>query len=74
MLNPMDLLKLRPLLHSFKENHPKIFQFMKAAAKSADKGSTIEVTFTTAEGKTLRTNMKLTDDDLKLLNEIIKLK
>lgn len=74
MMNPMDLLKLRPHLHNFKENHPKLLQFVKAAAQACDEGSIIEVTMTTSDGRTLRTNMKISAEDLELMKELKNLK
>ena len=74
MMNPMDLLKLRPLLHNFKENHPKLLQFVRAAAQACDEGSIIEVKLTTSEGKTLITNMKISTEDLELMRELKNLK
>ncbi len=74
MMNPMDLLKLRPLLHNFKENHPKLLQFVRAAAQACDEGSIIEVKLTTSEGKTLITNMKISAEDLELMRELKNLK
>ncbi|HAE52730.1 MAG TPA: hypothetical protein DCG30_05705 [Ruminococcus sp.] len=69
-MNPMTLLKLRPLIFSFKDRHPKISKFARAAAQIADVGSIAEVKFTTSGGKTIVTNVRITEEDMELFNAI----
>ncbi len=72
-MNPMGILKLKPLLEAFKENHPKVLMFMSAMAQQASEGGVFEMKFTSADEKVMVTNMKLTDDDMKLLHEIFNI-
>lgn len=69
-MNPMTLIKLKPLIFGFKDRHPKVSKFAKAAAQIADVGSVVEVKFTTSQGKTIVTNVKITEEDMELFNAI----
>lgn len=69
-MNPMNLMKAKGLLTKFTENHPKIPVFFKAASTQIGEGAVIEITVTTAEGKTLCTNMKVKPEDMQLVEEL----
>lgn len=72
-MNPIaitkSLTKIKPMIKSFKEGHPKFFPFVKTALKVADPDSVVEVKITTSEGKNYVMNLKITDEDMKLVNE-----
>jgi hypothetical protein len=70
-MNIMNLMQLKEAWGVFKENHPKFPLFLDAASRSGLKeGSVIEINITTSEGKTLATNLKLKDSDLKLFEQL----
>lgn len=69
-MNPMALMKIKGMFDKFQSNHPKVPMFFKSAAQSIGEGSIIEINVTTAEGKTLCTNMRVTRDDLELIQQI----
>lgn len=69
-MNPMSIMRLKPLFEKFRSNHPKVPMFFAAAAQSVGEGSVIEIKVTTSEGKNLVTNMKVTPDDLALMTEL----
>lgn len=69
-MNPMAMMKVKGLLDRFKENHPKVPMFFSAAAQNIGEESIIEISVTTAEGKKLCTNMKVTAEDLELLEQL----
>lgn len=69
-MNPMALMKMKGMFEKFQGNHPKIPMFFKAASKSIGVDSIIEINVTTAEGKTLCTNMKVTKEDLELVEQL----
>lgn len=69
-MNPLGLMKIKGLLEKFRDNHPKVPMFFNAAAGSIDEGSIIEINVTTAEGKNICTNMKVTADDLELFRQL----
>ena len=73
-MNPMTAIKYLSIVKKFKENHPKLPQFIKAAAMIADEGTVAEFTVTTSEGKKRNANVKLTAEDIKLLAEIKELR
>lgn len=72
-MNPMGLMKIKGLVEKFKGNHPKVPMFFSAASKSVDVDSVIEINITTAEGKNLRTNMKVTAEDMELVKQLSEL-
>lgn len=72
-MNPMAMLKLKTYLEHFKQNHPKVISFFSAASCLVDKDSVIELKVTSPEGKTIVTNMKVSEDDIALIAELKKL-
>ena len=74
-LNPMSLMKLKPLWECSTNAHPKFFKFWKAVYKtSLAEGTVIEFKVTAPDGRELASNIKLTKDDLDfaaLLKELL---
>ena len=70
-LNPAMLLKIKGAWEKFVSNHPKFPMFLRAASATGIKeGYIIEVKITDTEGKTICTNVKLTDSDMELIDMI----
>lgn len=71
MINPASLMRLKGDWEKFISNHPKFPMFM-AAVRNADvsEGTVIEVNITTKDGKNLCTNVKLTQSDLAMIEDI----
>lgn len=69
-MNPMSVLKLKNLLSRFKENHPKVPLFLKAASGTITEGAVVELKITSAEGQTLVTNIRVNEQDMELINEL----
>lgn len=69
-MNPMSIMRLKPLFEKFRNNHPKVPLFFAAASQSVGEGSVIEIKVTAPDGKNLVTNMKVTSDDLALIAEL----
>ena len=69
-MNPMNFMKAKGLLAQFTTNHPMLPAFFKAASTQIGEGSIIEINVTTAEGKTLCTNMKVKPEDMQLVQEL----
>lgn len=69
------IFKLQGLWMKFCKNHPKFPQFIKAVQTNAFVVDTIiDIKITYPDGKTVDTNLKLTEDDLKAMEELKKLK
>ena len=64
MMNPKMILQLKTMLTKFRQNHPKVPLFFSAASKA------IEISLTTAEGRELCTNMRVTQDDLEMIRTL----
>ena len=71
-MNPMNLIKLRLLFDRFKENHPKVPLFFKAAVGSVREGSIIEIKVIPPESdkQTIITNLKVNSEDIALFEEL----
>lgn len=70
-LNPAMLFKIKGAWEKFVSNHPKFPMFLRAASATGIKeGYIIEVKITDTEGKTICTNVKLTDSDMDLIDMI----
>lgn len=72
-MNPMKLLQLQESWNRFKNNHPKFPLFVDAVTKEGIKeGTVIEITITTPEGRNYNSNLKVTADDLELIEKLKK--
>ena len=69
-MNPMMLMQIKGMLDDFKRNHPKVPMFFNAAAQSIGEGSIIEMAVTSPDGKKICTNMRVTAEDLKLVEQM----
>lgn len=73
MNNPVKMLKLINSWDKFKRNHPKFPSFLKAVKNGAmEEGTIIEISVTTAKGKTINSNLKLTKSDIDLYHELLE--
>ena len=63
--------KMKEGLDRFRINHPKFPLFLKAVSQEAlMKGTVIEITVTTPEGKNYCSNVKLKADDMEFLDSL----
>ncbi|MBQ7046922.1 MAG: hypothetical protein IJN85_04180 [Oscillospiraceae bacterium] len=69
-MNPMALLHLKSKLEKFRENHPKVPLFFQAASGEVRLDSIIELKITNPEGKSIVTNIKVTQDDIDLISDL----
>lgn len=67
----MQLLKLKGMWDQFTQRHPKFPAFLKAMTQGAvTEGSVIEITVTTADGRRISSNLKVTREDMELVEEV----
>ena len=70
-INPMQLLKMKGMWDQFTQRHPKFPAFLKAMSQGAiTEGSILEITVTTADGRKLSSNLKITAEDMTLMEEL----
>lgn len=70
-MNPMKLLKLKNAWDLFSKNHPKFSKFLDAVHKNAlEEGTVIEINVTTASGKKISSNVKLTQSEAQMFREL----
>ena len=63
-----DMMRALAAWETFKKNHPKFPEFMKALNRAGVReGTVIDVSVTTPEGKKIETNLKVQETDLEFL-------
>lgn len=72
-MNPFGMLKIKPLFETFCQDHPKMLMFFVAIAGAVDKDSVLEISLKTSEGKTMKTNILVNDNDVALFDEMKKM-
>lgn len=73
--NPAMVFQMLNLWNRFKKNHPKFPLFLKVAAeKGVQEGSIIEIRVTRADGESFETNLRLSADDMAMLEEMKSMK
>lgn len=72
-MNPMAMLKIKPLFEKFTQDHPKLLMFFTAAAGEVDVDSVLELTVKNSSGKVMKTNIKVNENDVALMQELQKL-
>ena len=70
-MNPATLFRLKSELKAFRQEHPKFTAFLRyAAAHSLQEGNVLEVTVRQPDGKEIRSNLRLSEDDVRLLRDL----
>lgn len=71
MLNPAKIMKAKAAWETFTRNHPKFPFFLEAVKQEGiEEGTIIEVTITKPDGRQLNSNIKVTQGDMALFNEL----
>lgn len=69
--NPTAIFQLMNLWNRFKQNHPKFPRFMTAVYQNGIKeGSIIEINVTTPDGQSLSSNLKISAEDMELIEQL----
>lgn len=69
--NPLQLLQLKKAWDQFTGRHPKFPAFLKAMSKGAiTEGTVLDITVTTADGRVISSNLKITAEDMALVEEL----
>ncbi len=70
-MNPMALMKLMNAKNKFTANHPKFVAFLNTVLKSGiEEGTVIEITLQKPGQEPLTSNLRVTQSDLDLFNEL----
>ncbi|MCR4717725.1 MAG: hypothetical protein K5656_11165 [Lachnospiraceae bacterium] len=71
MFNPNTMFQMQRMWQTFTDEHPKFPAFLQAvSATKLNPGSIIEFNITTAEGQNIASNIKLTENDVKMIEEL----
>lgn len=74
MVNPASIMKIMGLKNQFTANHPKFAAFFeRMVAQGVSEGDIIEITVTKVDGTPITANMRVTQEDLALLEELKRL-
>ncbi len=74
-MNPASMMKLLQAKNKFTENHPKFVAFVSAVyARGICEGTVMEVTVTRPGEKPMTANIKVSQSDLELFQELKNLK
>ena len=74
MINPMDILRLKGMWQQFRDAHPKLVAFVQAVRNGYVKeGSVFDLTVTDPDGKSIRTNFRLSESDLELFRQLAEI-
>jgi hypothetical protein len=69
-MNIQAMMQMKKAWDTFTANHPKFPGFLKAAQGTLREGTILEFKITTAEGKTIESNLKLTASDMALMETL----
>lgn len=70
-VNPQMMMQLMGAIGTFKNNHPKFFTFLNAVIKPGlPEGTVIEMTVTKPGEEPITTNIKVTQSDLELFENL----
>lgn len=70
-MNPASIIKLMSAKNKFEENHPKFMAFLKMVFQRPIKeGTVIEVTLTRPGEEPITANLRVTQSDLELFEEL----
>lgn len=72
-MNPFGMLKIKPLFEQFCQDHPKFLAFFAATAGEIDKGSVFEISIKNSDGKIMKTNILVNDNDTAIFDELKKM-
>ncbi|MCI7469262.1 MAG: hypothetical protein PUG68_09725 [Lachnospiraceae bacterium] len=74
-MNPGSIFKIKGILDKFNQNHPKVVSYFSAVfGNGMPEGSIIELTVTKPGEEPVTTNMKVTADDVELVQTLKELK
>lgn len=69
-INPMMLMGLKSKLDGFNSRHPKLQMFFVDVFGKLNEGDVLELSVTKADGRKIRTNIKVTTEDMELLQDL----
>ena len=73
-MNPMKLMKIKGAWDKFSGNHPKFPAFVQAvSANGIQENDIIEIRVSKPDGRTFATNIRVSESDLELFDELKEL-
>ena len=73
--NPLQLMQLAERLRIFKQQHPKVLEFIQAIGRNnLQPGVVLELRVTDLDGRVSVTNMRMTEEDIETIGIIKNIK
>lgn len=73
-MNPLKLLQLKTSWDQFKLRHPKFPAFITSVMNGAiTEDAIIEISITAADGRTINSNLKVTAEDIQMVEDLKEL-
>lgn len=72
-MNPMAMMKLKPLLEQFAAEHPRFPAFIKTAAYGVDEGGRIDIAVYNSAGQRMSADLNLTASDIELIRQLTEM-
>ena len=69
-MNLKAMMQLQSAWAAFTGRHPKFVPFLRAAKDTVKTDTVIEFRITTAEGQVVESNLKITEEDLQLIETL----
>ena len=71
MFNPKKIMEMKALKDQFEQRHPKFFPFLQAVSQNGIcEGSIIEINVTCPDGRNYCSNLRVTKEDLEMLQQL----
>jgi len=71
MFNPSMIFQMKSMWERFERNHPKFPRFMQAVGRDyIQEGTVLEISVTRADGENVTSNIRLTKDDMEMIETL----
>ncbi len=74
MFNPSMIFQMKSMWERFERNHPKFPRFLQVVGREyIAEGTVLEITATRADGESVTSNIRLSADDMELIESLKKM-
>ena len=73
-MNPLEMMKMKNKMTEFTNRHPMLPKFFNRAALEIKEDTVIDLVITPKDGTPIKTNIKVTKEDLELLETLKNMK
>ncbi len=74
MINPTMIFQMKSMWERFERNHPKFPRFLQVVGRDyIGEGTVLEITATRADGESVTSNIRLSAEDMELIEALKKM-